>query len=189
MGVQAVETLSPNYDRNGRSDLIIDDFSTGDLRSRIGSSWRLVSDAVMGGVSHGELVPYVESGRPCLRLTGDVRLENNGGFVQASLDLANNELLDASAYAGFEIEVFGNGEKYNLHVRTSDTRLSWQSYRASFKATAGWQRVRLPFSELVPHRIDIPLNVRTLKRIGLVAIGRAFAAELCLASVILYRRS
>jgi hypothetical protein len=38
--------------------------------------------------------------------------------------------------------------------------------------------VRLAFADFVPHRIQVPLDVRRLRRIGLVAIGRAFAADL-----------
>ena len=166
---------------------IIDDRSSGDLRSNLGITWRVVSDAVMGGVSAGQLEVAVAAGRSCLRLTGDVRLENNGGFVQASLDLDALDFLDASAYTGFELDVLGNDEMYNLHVRTADTRIVWQSYRASFRATPCWQVVRLPFVEIMPHRIDTPLDLGRLKRIGLVAIGRAFKADLCVGRVALYR--
>ncbi len=40
-------------------------------------------------------------GKPCLRLRGDVRLENNGGFVQVALDLGQAGALDLSGYVGF----------------------------------------------------------------------------------------
>ncbi|WP_209262267.1 CIA30 family protein [Thiorhodococcus minor] len=113
--------------------------------------------------------------------------ENNGGFVQMALDLADGEALDASSYAGLEIEVFGNGERYNAHLRTTDTRLPWQAYRASFSAEPQWRRLLLPFSDFAPHRIDQPLRRDRLRRLGLVAIGRPFTAELCVARVALYR--
>lgn len=167
--------------------LIIDDRSSGDARSSLGTAWRVVSDTVMGGVSHGQLSAQTVQGRPCLRMTGDVRLENNGGFIQASLDLGTDGLLDASGYLGFEIDVCGNGETYNLHLRTADTGMVWQSYRASFAAPAHWQTLRLPFATFQPHRIELPLDLRRLKRMGLVAIGRQFAADLCFGRVTLYR--
>ena len=69
-----------------------------------------------------------------MRLTGEVSLLNNGGFVQASLGLDKTGLLDAYGYTGIEIEVYGNNENYNLHLRSADTRIVWQSYRAGFQA-------------------------------------------------------
>lgn len=167
--------------------LIIDDRRTGDYRSALGTSWRLVTDGVMGGVSAGQLRCDTAEGRACLRLRGDVRLENNGGFVQASLDLKGTGAGDASGFRGVLLEVCGNGEAYNLHLRTADTRRPWQSYRASFQAPAGWRTVRLPFSGFAAHRIDSPLGLGQLERIGIVAIGRAFTADLCVASLALYR--
>lgn len=167
--------------------LTIDDRSRSDLRSNVGTTWRCVSDTVMGGVSQGWLVSEEVSGRGCLRLRGAVSLENNGGFIQASLDLGKDAWLDASGYLGFEIEVYGNGERYNLHLRTADTGIVWQSYRASFEAPPRWQTLRLPFAAFQPHRIDVPLDLRRLKRIGLVAIGREFTADVCVARVGLYR--
>ena len=168
--------------------LVIDNRSSNDASSRLGSRWRLVADTVMGGVSRGELSVQTVRGRPCLRLTGRVSLENNGGFIQASLDLgANGTLLDASRYQGVEIEVYGNGETYNLHLRTADTNIVWQSYRASFVALPPWQTRRLPFAEFQPHRIELPLDVRHLKRLGLVAIGRELDADLYIGRVGLYR--
>jgi hypothetical protein len=167
--------------------LVIDDRSQAGLRAATGTDWRVMTDTVMGGVSSGSLIATEVAGRPCLRLTGEVSLENNGGFVQASLDLRPPGTLDARDYRGIELEIYGNGERYNLHLRTADTRIVWQSYRASFMAESRWLAVRLPFSEFRPYRIDPPLDLGTLRRLGLVAIGRAMHADLCIARISLYR--
>lgn len=167
--------------------LTIDDRSSGDLHASIGTDWRVVADTVMGGVSSGSLVPTDVAGRSCLRLRGNVSLENNGGFVQASLDLHPAGTLDVRDFQGLELDVYGNGERYNLHLRTLDTRIVWQSYRASFVAEPRWQRVRLPFSEFRPYRTDQPLDLQTLRRLGVVAIGRTMQADLCIARIVLYR--
>jgi hypothetical protein len=151
-----------------------------------GATWRAVTDTVMGGVSRARLEPARVEGRPCLRLTGEVSLENDGGFAQASLDLDRHGPLDARDYAGVEIEVYGNGETYNLHLRTADTRIVWQSYRASFAAAPAWRTLRLPFAAFRPHRIDVPLDLSALRRIGLVAIGREMRVDLCIARLSLY---
>lgn len=171
---------------NGASWLI-DDRSSGSAQSALGTSWRLVTDQVMGGVSQGRVQLTRMDGRACLRLTGTVSLENNGGFVQASLDLSPyGASIDASGYAGIELDVFGNGEPYNLHLRTADTWIVWQSYRASFAAPPMWQTVRLPFNRFAPYRTRAPLDLASLKRIGLVAIGRDMQADLCVSRLALY---
>jgi len=167
--------------------MIIDDHNSGTLTAANGASWRAISDIVMGGVSSGNLKPTVVEGRACLQLTGEVSLKNNGGFVQASLDLKVSGLLDASSYTGIEINVCGNGESYNLHLRTDDTRIVWQSYRVSFQTQPHWQTLHLPFADFKPHRIDQPLDTRKLRRLGIVAIGREMRADICIGRLSLYR--
>ena len=167
--------------------MILDDRSREGPDTPLGTAWRLVSDRVMGGVSSGRLGPDSVDGRPCLHLTGEVSLENDGGFLQASLDLAESGYLDASAYAGIELEVLGNGEDYNLHLRTGDTTLVWQSYRATFATMPTWQTLRLPFAGFSPYRIDRPLDRTRLRRLGIVAIGRPMQADVCIARLNLYR--
>jgi len=167
--------------------LIIDDRRAGNMQSVIAGSWRMVTDGVMGGLSRGELSLDTVDNKPCLHLRGDVSLENNGGFIQAALDVADTEAADASGYHGLLLKVYGNNQEYNLHLRTADVWLPWQSYRASFKARAGWQTVRLPFTEFTGYRIGKKLDLKRLERIGLVAIGRAFSADLCIGELALYR--
>jgi hypothetical protein len=167
--------------------LLIDDFAVANGPSRLGTPWRLVTDGVMGGLSAGGLTLAQVDGRRALCLRGEVSLENNGGFVQAALDLAPRGDLDARAYTGVRLLVRGNGETYNLHLKTADLSLPWQSYRSSFETGPEWREIRLPFSGFEPHRIDVPLDTGHLRSVGLVAIGRAFAAELCVAEVGLYR--
>ncbi|MEZ5583669.1 MAG: CIA30 family protein [Candidatus Competibacteraceae bacterium] len=121
-----------------------------------------------------------------MRLTGEVSLENNGGFIQMALDLSREGVLNASAYRGLRLLVRGNGEEYNAHLRTPDTVRPWQSYRASFNAPDTWHEVHLPFAQFKPYRLDAPLDVSRLRRLGLVAIGRPFQADLCVAEISLY---
>ena len=169
------------------SELLIDDRSSAGLVSNLGPEWRFVSDGVMGGRSAGRLTLSQRDGRDCLHLQGRVSLDNNGGFLQINLDLGRDGPLDASAYDGVELEVFGNDEDYNLHLKTSAIWLPWQSYRAGFRAPPEWRSIRLPFAEFEPYRIGKPLDPGRLERIGLVAIGRAFDADVCLGRLALYR--
>ena len=168
--------------------MLIDDFSLAGLQSALGTRWRGVSDRVMGGISVALVRRDEIDGRACLRLSGDVRLENDGGFVQASLDLAAGaDSLDASAFEGLSLLVRGNGEDYGLHLRTPDNRRSWQSYRARFRADSAWRDIKLPFADFEPHRLEVPLDRSHLRRLGLVAIGRAIYADLAVARIALYR--
>ncbi len=168
--------------------MLIDDFPRKDFVSTLGTQWRAVSDRVMGGVSQAAIAHETVDGHSCLRLRGDVRLDNNGGFIQVALDLApSGHSLDASGYSGIRLLVRANSEQYALHLRTPDAKRPWQSYRAHFHAGTAWETIDLPFDAFVPHRLEAKLDTRNLTRLGLVAIGRAFSADLMIARVSLYR--
>jgi hypothetical protein len=82
----------------------------------------------------------------------------------------------------------GNGERYSVHLRTPDNVRPWQSYRAHFTAGADWETIQLPFEGFAPHRLDALLDTTRLRRIGLVAIGRAFRADLAVCELGFYRQ-
>ena len=104
-----------------------------------------------------------------------------------ALDLApEGRTLDASAYTGVLLVARGNGESYGVHLRTPACARPWQSYRAGFIAGPEWREIRLPFNRFEPYRLTEPLDVRHLRRIGLVAIGRAFHADLAVNAIGLY---
>jgi hypothetical protein len=167
----------------------IRDLSIDSPTATIGTLWQLISDQVMGGISAGSLSRELVSGRPANRMRGNVRLENNGGFLQMALDLApNGSLVDVSAWTGIELDVFGNDQEYGMHLRTSNLTHPWQSYRQSFRALPQWQTIRLPFESFVAHRTGIPIDLGRLRRLGLVAIGRAFSADLALGGIRYYHR-
>ena len=166
---------------------VIDDLSQPHPAARNGADWRLVADTVMGGNSEGRMRREVVAGRAALHMTGDVSLANNGGFLQLALDLApDGEAVDARAWTGIEIDVFGDGETYNLHLRTTDLWLPWQSYRQNFDAPPRWTTRRLPFADFAPYRTDTPLALNKLRRLGVVAIGRAFQPDIAIGGVRFY---
>ena len=170
---------------------LIDDRRSGDFRSNSGVEWRLISDDVMGGLSSGQLMLHEHKGKECLRMSGNVTTENNGGFLQIALSLADisqsgEDVFDASGYSGVEIEVSGNNQEYNIHFRTDGLWFPWQSYRTSFIASDDWRKIRLPFADLQPYKTTQSFSSNELIRIGIVAIGRNFEAELCLASLRFY---
>ena len=167
---------------------VIDTLDHAHPRATIGTRWELIADGVMGGVSSGAVARETIAGRPALRMQGTVSLDNNGGFIQVALDLApDGGAIDASPWTGVEIDVFGNNERYNLHLRTADVVRPWQSYRAEFTATPAWRTVQVPFAAFQPHRLEAPLDLTGLRRLGVVAIGRAFAVDIAIGGLRFYR--
>ena len=124
------------------------------------------------------------SGLSVTRLTGQVSLENKGGFVQMAFDISDDgSIFDASKYEGIDIDVFGNDEEYDIRLRTSDLTRPWQSYRALVKARPEWSTTRLRFLEFVPHKTMIPLDVSRLRRIGVLGIGREYDADVSVSGI------
>lgn len=148
--------------------------------------WEYVADRVMGGVSTGQITS--DPGTPgAVRLTGRVSLENNGGFVQMAFDLQKDGgAFDASAFTGVEIEVKGNAEQYDLRLRTDQLTRPWQSFRTDFTAPAAWTTLRIPFSDFQSHKTDATFDPARLRRIGVLAIGRVFDADVSVARIALY---
>jgi len=141
-------------------------------------NWEFVADTVMGGVSTGQVVTGIEAGVPVARLTGDVSLENNGGFIQMASDLSQGGgALDASAFDGIAFEARGNGEPYEVAMRTTELARPWHSYRASFVAGAQWQRVEIPFADFAPNRTEVSFDPSKLRRVGILAVGRVVSVD------------
>jgi hypothetical protein len=166
--------------------LVLDDFSGPEGITAIGTSWAGFTDRVMGGKSSAKGKYDVIDGRRCLRMTGRVNTDG-GGFIQLALDLETKGApLDATAYAGVEMDVWGNGETYNCHLRTTDVRWYEQSYRATFASQPRWTTVRLPWSAFQPHGLTMPLNLKGLLRLGLLGWMRDFEADYAVGRLALY---
>ena len=155
---------------------------------RLIPTWEYVADTVMGGMSSGNIRAEVYQRRSANVLRGDVSLDNNGGFVQIAADLnADGRIYDASAWDGFELLICGNDTAYDFRLRTDALRRPWQSFRTDFIAPSTWQTVQLPFDQMIPHKTDAAFDPARLRRIGILAIGRAMRAEIAVAAVHLYR--
>lgn len=128
--------------------------------------WRTVVDGVMGGLSTGR-VSSPQSG--IMRFSGDLRLENNGGFSQARTAVDGADFRGAE---GIELEVRGDGRTYKFDVRLSNVRMMAGAYQQDFQTTEGrWETIRLPlddfrlysFGRLVPGAPEItPTNIESI---------------------------
>lgn len=172
---------------NASTSLLIDDFSTPDAVALTGNRWMGFTDQVMGGRSEGGARLDEIDGRPCMRLTGTVSTRG-GGFIQLALDLGENRRtpFDGTPYTGLELDVYGNDEDYNCHLRTTDVRWYEQSYRTTFQAPSQWTTVRLPWTGFEPNAISEPLNLKGLLRLGILGWMRDFEADIAVGRVALF---
>ncbi|APX13661.1 NADH:ubiquinone oxidoreductase complex i intermediate-associated protein 30 [Tateyamaria omphalii] len=149
--------------------------------------WEYVADTVMGGVSSGQASVETVEGREAVRLTGTVSLENNGGFVQIAFDLAGGDVFDASDFTGVALDVLGNGESYDLRLRTDALTRPWQSFRSEFVAPEVWTTIGVPFTAFEAHRTEAAFDPSRLRRVGILAIGREMQADIAVSGVRFYR--
>mmetsp|Transcript_29916 Transcript_29916/g.64062 ORF Transcript_29916/g.64062 Transcript_29916/m.64062 type:complete len:303 (-) Transcript_29916:817-1725(-) len=173
----------------------IDDLSEAFPITCSGTQWAGVTDGSMGGSSSGTLVREEFRGRTSNVLTANVRLENDGGFVQMVTDLALDHsvsnTVDATNYDGVEFDVCYQGdadkENFNVHLKDSHCVRQFSSYRATFELTQGrWTTVRLPWDRFDGFgwgAVENLLDQSALRRIGLVAIGKEMDVTLALSSI------
>lgn len=112
-----------------------------DFQDGVGA-WNTVLDGVMGGLSTGR-VSQPEQG--LLRFSGELSLENNGGFSQMRRAVREGSMEGAE---GLLLEVKGDGRTYNFDIRQSNVRLMAGGFQRDFATVAGeWTEVRLPLSD------------------------------------------
>lgn len=141
--------------------------------------WYAVNDGVMGGESRGE--PEIRHGQ--LIFSGQISLENNGGFASVK---SSGHRFDVSAFQSLRLRVKGDGRTYQLRLYTG-ARYGHSpiAYTADFPTVAGeWTAPVVPIAGLSPRfrgraLSGPPLDVEHIEAIGLL-LGdkRAGAFEL-----------
>ena len=141
------------------------------------SEWKFISDDVMGGLSTGSVIYETSKGISVALLSGNVTIENNGGFIQIRRDLSKIHL-DKAKFV--KVIVKGNNQKYFIHLRTTGMFLPWQYYQSEFIADTDYSQILLPISEFTRSGFPLAKNIKSknIVSIGLVAIGRNHQAEL-----------
>lgn len=143
------------------------------------ADWYAIDDRIMGGASESSPAYVAGSG---LRFSGEVSLENNGGFASirsGALDL------DLGTATGLVLRVRGDGRRYKLSLRT-DSYFDGISYQAEFSPEAGcWCDVPLPFDVFVAthhgQRLSTvaPMDPSHIESIGIFIANRT-AESFCL---------
>jgi hypothetical protein len=133
---------------NPAGERVLSDFSEGaDL-----SGWRVQDDVVMGGRSKGAIT--VNSAGHAV-FSGDVSLENNGGFSSIQWFFAP---IDVSQYRTAVLRLKGDGNRYQFRVQS--TRGQRHSYARYFETSGEWETIEIPMAEMYPvfrgNRLDLP---------------------------------
>jgi len=164
--------------------LVLDDFSS--VPGPAMAGWTVIADRVMGGRSSGHAEVETVAGRRALRLRGIVSLENGGGFLQVARPFDPvAPTFDGRAFQGLGFTVRASPGSYCVHLRTADTRAPWEHYRAPLPAGPEWSTVVVRWSDFTPRSLRAPLDSGRLVRLGLVAAGAAFEADIALAALVL----
>ena len=153
-----------------------------------GKYWQYISDQTMGGVSNGQVTLEQDGDLSFARLTGNVSTRNNGGFIQlrSGVSFATAEK-NGQALRGVRLNVRGNGEIYNIFIRTNETRSYSDYYSASFKANTNWEIVDLPFEEFKRKRsLNSTLYSKNIRTFAIVAYGRDFTADVSVSKLEFY---
>ncbi|MBS4035361.1 MAG: CIA30 family protein [Ignavibacterium sp.] len=100
--------------------------------------WRIVNDGVMGGLSSSKTIVQDDK----IIFSGDVSLENNGGF--ASLRSPVKEY-DFSKSTGVEIRIKTDGKRYSISMKETNY-FTGLFYTSTFETKKDeWITVKIPF--------------------------------------------
>ncbi|MEI6537637.1 MAG: CIA30 family protein [Verrucomicrobiaceae bacterium] len=146
-------------------------------------SWISVNDGVMGGVSKGG---FKRTDAGTMVFSGDLSLENNGGF--ASMRSKPNAM-DLSGVSSIAVKAKGDGRTYWLELRVA-RQMGASSYRADLPTTAGeWKDVVVPLKDFKLQAFGMqlpsgPIDPSKVESIGFtLADKKAGPFELEVASV------
>ena len=106
------------------------------------NNWNIVNDDVMGGVSKSYLSLNDENN---LIFSGNVSLDNNGGFASSRMSLSTQSL---NGIKSFKIKFRGDGNIYKLRLRQNNMRASYSSDFKSVKDK--WVEVNIPVEDFIP---------------------------------------
>lgn len=159
--------------------MLLDDFST--EFSTLKNPWTGFTDSVMGGKSDITVSRVSDSETDYIRMTGNVSLENKGGFIQVRQKLSTSKrIFDGSEYQGIRLNVRGIGSGYYIFLRTSNTRLPWQHFSAAIQVKPDWQVVEIPWEAFKKGDYGNwgKFKPDKLKSLAIVAYGKAFKAQI-----------
>ena len=133
--------------------------------------WQTVLDGVMGGLSTGRIAAG-EGGT--LRFTGELSLENNGGFSQIRTAVPEGTFAGTT---GLVLRVKGDGRSYQCDIRSSQLRIMAGGYQSVFETKADeWIEVSVPFDQCVANSFGQRMrNAPALDAASIESVGITLA--------------
>ena len=123
----------------------------------------------MGGISKGG---FKRSEQSTLLFTGDLSLENNGGFASIRM---KPSALGLSGMSALVVKARGDGRTYWVDLRVTN-QMNASSYRAYLPTTAGeWQETRIPFADFKLQAFGRELPVKPLNVAAVTSVGFTLA--------------
>lgn len=118
-------------------DIIFDFTSSTDIQN-----WRIVDDVVMGGRSSGNFT-LSEDGHGLF--SGNVSLENNGGFSSVRYPMAG---MSVDPNSTIRILLKGDGKTYQFRIKHN--RRFEYAYIHEFETSGEWQEIHIPVGDMYP---------------------------------------
>ncbi|WP_237274382.1 CIA30 family protein [Tenacibaculum ovolyticum] len=114
-------------------------------------SWYITNDDVMGGVSNSSMKLDEEKK---MIFSGNVSLDNNGGFAMTRLPLNINFNTDKTKVV---LKLKGDGKKYQFRIKAKNNQRFW--YIQSFQTSKSTEEIELPLHKFYASFRGYKLNV------------------------------
>lgn len=109
------------------------------------NNWIKINDGVMGGLSQSNIEYTANS----IIFSGNVSLDNNGGFVSLR---ANWGEYDLTKYKGIKIKYRSVGQTFGFMIENR-RRFYYPYYIAELEASEDWQEIEILWSDLNEYKI------------------------------------
>jgi len=106
------------------------------------NDWKIIDDVVMGGRSSGRFSIDTNGNGV---FSGDVSLENNGGFSSVQYQFNKIKTTKDSKVI---IRLKGDGKEYQFRIKSN--RNTYYSYITNFKTTGDWENITINLKDLYP---------------------------------------
>jgi NADH dehydrogenase [ubiquinone] 1 alpha subcomplex assembly factor 1 len=115
------------------------------------TDWKIVDDVVMGGRSNGTF--KIDSDGNGV-FSGDVSLENNGGFSSVRYQF---EKINTTRDSKVIIRLKGDGKEYQFRIKNN--RNTYYSYITNFKTNGDWENIIINLKDLYPSFRGQTMNI------------------------------
>ena len=115
------------------------------------TDWKIVDDVVMGGRSNGKF--KIDSDGNGV-FSGDVSLENNGGFSSVRYQF---EKINTTKNSKVVIRLKGDGKEYQFRIKNN--RNTYYSYIKNFNTIGDWENIIINLKDLYPSFRGQTMNI------------------------------